>query len=512
MARTSIRVALWIAVIFYASCLDLKDIWTDEGARYILMSGGQTWEQYNQTGHHGSFAGVITAVGPTSYQPLYYLTANAILRAARSNSAILLRLVNILWLLAALQGLLRFFRGYGVFTRLFALVILALNGFMLMHVMQIREYPMYVALMLWSGCLCFEVLETPGPPPFRQWWGRLAGYGLAMALLFYAHVACVFAFAAQAVILLTRKPNRPAFLRGLAFAYAVAAALVTPWLVTIYVRFPNKIDPGSWDRRQATFTLLRDSMLTGFRHLLTYDVWNGAPLQQAFTILILAGIPLAWAATLLRREALDRRALYAVLTMVFFAVFQIVYFFKNEPQSVWPRYFIAYFAGYAILATSAFAVLERHARLSPNPLWKAAAAAVFLLACTAGAAQIHYYRADPYMDTGMTAQCNWRVVTRAMIPHIGPAETIAYYFPLQAWTIGINYPNYPHELSYTQILNAKSLPVPALWILDTGVMPEFLHKTMEHLETLRYSQSRAVDIGCQCKLLQYQLAAPEVPK
>ena len=505
MARKSIPLTLGIIVILYILCIDLKGVWTDEGFRLRILAGGQTWGQYNQSGTFGSFAGVITAVGPTSYQPGFFLIDNAIIRAARSHNVVLLRFINILWLIIGLQGMLRLFREYSVYTRLFGILIYALNGFMLMNVLQVREYPMYVALMIWSTCLCFEILETPGPPPFRQWWGRLAAYGAMMALFFYAHVDCVFALVAQVLMLLARKENRRAFLRSVSFSYAVAAALVLPWLVTIYIRFPNKVDLGSWDHRPATFTLLYDSLIAGFRNLLTYGLWTGFPILQAFGIVILAGIPLAWVFTVLRREALDRRAVYAILTMLFFAAFQIVYFFRSQPLSVWPRYFIAYFGGYAIAATCAFGVLERRARQSPNMAWKGAVAAVLLLVGTAGAAQVQQYRADPYMDTGMNDACNWRVTSRSMIQHIRPDETIAYYHPLLAWTMSIYYPFYPHELSYDDILGAQPPQIPSFWVLDTGVVPDFLRRVQDRLDTLHYAQTRAVDIGCQCKLFRYEL-------
>ena len=510
MAKKFILPTLWLVVIVYVLCLDLKGVWTDEGNRYGLLSGGQTWQQFNRSGQFGSFGDVVTAVGPTFYQPLFYLVDNAIIRAARSRSDVLLRLVNILWLLAALQGLLRFFRDYSDYTRIFGILILALNGYMLMNVMQIREYPMYVALTIWSSCLFFELLESPGPPRFLQSSVRLAAYGVSMGLLFLVHAGGGFAIAAQAVMLLFRRQNRAAFLRNIAFSYAVAAAVVLPWLLTIYLRFPNKLKQGIWDRRPATMALLYDSMIVGFRHVLTYNVWAGAPLLQAFGVLILAGIPLAWIATLLRREALDRRAVYAVLTMLFFGAFQVTFFFKGQPLSIWPRYFISYFAGYVIAATCAFAALERYARKSAGVAWKAAACAVFLLAGTAGADQVQRYRADPYMDTGMSDACNWRVVTRSMIQHIRPEETIAYYYPLQAWTMSVYYPFYPHALSYGDIVGPHPPTTPSFWIFDTGVMPEYLRQVMDRLNTLHYTQTRTVDIGCQCKLFRYELGA-EVP-
>ena len=98
----------------------------------MLMAGGQTWQQYNQSGSFASFPQVISAVRTRSqYFPLFYLIDNAVIRLARSHSDLLLRLVNVLWLLLGLQGLLRFFRNYSESTRLFALAIFALNGYML---------------------------------------------------------------------------------------------------------------------------------------------------------------------------------------------------------------------------------------------------------------------------------------------------------------------------------------------------------------------------------------------
>ncbi len=512
LARSATVLALWAVAIAYLLCIDLKGIWTDEGNRYALFAGGQTWQEFNRSGSFGPFSGVLDAVGPTSYQPLFYLVDNAVIRVARSYSVVLLRAINVVWLLVAALGLLRLFRSYPPWTRLFGVLVLTLNGYMLMQVMQIREYPMYVALAIWSSCLFFEVLEAPGPPPLRRFWPRLVAHGVLLALLFYCHVYCVFVLAAQAVLLLTRRENRLAFLRAAAVSYGTAAALVLPWLVWVYLRFPGKVDPGIWDHRPPTLSLLGESMLGGFRDLLTYGAWGGHPLVQAAGVLVLVGIPVAWLAARRRGEPVDRRAAYALLTLALYACFQIAYFFLREPLSVWPRYFVAHYLGYVVLATCAFSVLERSARAAAGAPWRAIVAGVFLLVAVGGVAQVDLYRKDPFMDTGMTEQCNWRVIGRAMAGHVRPDDTIAYYYPLQAWTIGVESPSYPLAVSYGDILGTTPPRLPSLWLLDTSVMPDYLRQTLDRLDALGYRQAEVAELGCRCRLLRLDSASGPSPQ
>src|SRR5579872_3908424 len=225
-ARSRTLLALWFIAIIYVLSLDLKGIWTDEGNRYKLLAGGQTWQEYNQSHSFGPSSGVITAVDAGSqYFPLFYLIDNAVIRLAKSYSDLLLRVVNVLWLLLSLQGLLRFFRNYSEMTRLFALMIFALNGYLMMHVLQVREYPMYLALLIWSSCLLFEILELPPGVAWRRKWPLLAGYGVLAGLFFYSQPYSVFALAAQFAMLLTVKVNRSSFFRQMLLSYTIAAAI-----------------------------------------------------------------------------------------------------------------------------------------------------------------------------------------------------------------------------------------------------------------------------------------------
>jgi hypothetical protein len=508
LGRWATRFAPWAVIPVYLLCIDLKGIWTDEGFRFALYSGGQTWQQFNRSGSFGPLSGVLNAVGPSSYQPFFYLLTNAVVRLTGSLSEVVLRLVNVGWLLLAVLGLIRLFRTHSPWTQLFGVAVLTLNGYLLMHVMQIREYPMYVALAVWASCLYFEVLEVPGPPPLRVWWPKLLAYAIVVSLLFYCHVYSVFLLAAQVALLLSRRENRAAFLRGIALAWGMAALLVLPWLVTIYLRFPRKVDPGIWDYRPSTFALLVASMREGFHDLLIYGSWSGHPLLQAFVILVIVGIPASWIVARKRGKALDRRVAYSLVTMVLYAAFQISYFFLREPLSIWPRYFVAHYLGYVLLATSAFSVLERAAAEGRKPWRGALAAAVLLLVVTAGAQQIRLYRANPYMDTGMSAQCNWRVVNRALAQVARPDEPICYYHPLLAWTMGLDLALFPNELTFADFLGDSPPRVPAFWLLDTPLVPgwrrDYLEQTLARLEALHLRPARTVDAGCQTRLIRYE--------
>jgi hypothetical protein len=496
---------LWSIAILYILAIDLKGVWTDEGMRFILLSGGKTWQQFNQSGSFGSSSDVLNAVGPAAYQPLFYLVDNAVIRIARSHSDLLLRLVNVLWLVFSLQGLLRLFRGYNELTRLSAVIIFALNGFMIMHVMQIREYPMYVAFLIWSSCVLFELLDKAEQPSFGKWWPKLLGYGALVALLFYSHPYSIFALAAQVIMVLTKKEYRWQRVRLITISYVAAALLALPWLIVVLRHPTAKAGVGSWDSRQPTLSLLLSSLGYGFRGVVTYGAWSGQPLMQVFLIMIVIGIPAAWVVTRWRNEKSDQRAVYAFLTVLFFGCFQVAYFFLREPLSVWGRYFIGYYYGYTVLATCAFSVLLRTLTATNYKWLKTIPLGVFLLICASGLTQYRMYRESPFMDTAITAECNWRDTSRAMARYVRPEETIVYYHPLLAWTIGIENPFNPNELSYSDIDRGQFAHKPVLWVLDTGVVPDSTQRALAQLRLSNYRITRTADLGCRCQLFRMEL-------
>jgi uncharacterized membrane protein len=501
-SQQRIVLALWFIAILYLLSIDLKGAWSDEGYRYILLSGGQSWSESNR-GSFGSFSDVITAVRTSSqYVPLFYLIDNAVIRVAKSHSDLLLRMVNLIWLILGLQGLLRLFRNYSEATRLFAMFIFALNGFMLMHIMQIREYPLYLALQIWSSCLLMEILELPPNVARRGEWPLFAGYGALMGLFFYTQPYAVFTLAAQVVMALARKKNVLGSLREMALSYVIAAAAITPWVI---LRLRSGLNVGQWDTRPHTFAVLFESLKTGFGSLLIYNSWTGHPLLQSFVVVVVVGIPLAWIFAARSGEAPDRRAVYALLTCTFFFIFQVAYFFLDEPLSVWPRYFVGYSFGYVVLATCAFAFFQRSSAKRNQWYWRGLSPVILTFACISGLQQVRLYRDDPFFDTSMSAACTAREISQAMLRHIRPDETVVYYNPLLAWTINVSYPLFPNELSYSDVTESSKLAGKAvLWVLDTGAVRDYTEQTIARLRSAKYAITTTADLGCGFRLYKLE--------
>ena len=506
-SQQRIVLALWFIAILYLLSIDLKGAWTDEGYRYILLSGGQSWGEANQ-GSFGSFSDVITAVLRSSqYVPLFYLIDNAVIRIAKSHSDLLLRMVNLLWVMLSLQGLLRLFRNYSESTRLFAMSLFALNGFTLMHVMQIREYPLYLAMQIWSSCLLMEVLELPPNVARRKGWPLLAGYGGLMGLFFYTQPYAVFTLAAQVVMAFARKKNVLGSLREMALSYVIAAAAITPWII---LRLRSGLNVGQWDSRPHTFAVLLESFKTGFRSQLIYNSWAGHPLMQSFVVVVVVGILFAWIFAVRSGEAPDRRAVYALLTCTFFFIFQVAYFFLNEALSVWPRYFVSYSFGYVVLATCAFSFLQRSVAKRNQWYWRALPPVILMFVCISGLQQVRLYRDDPYFDTSTSATCNGRGIGLAMLRHIRPEDTVVYYHPLLAWTINVTYPLFPNELSYSDVADSSKLAGKAvLWVLDTGAVRDYTEQTLARLRSVNYAVTTTADLSCGFRL--YKLEQPSGP-
>jgi len=122
-----------------------------------------------------------------------------------------------------------------------------------------------------------------------------------------------------------------------------------------------------------------------------------------------------------------------------------------------------------------------------------------------GLQQVRLYRDDPFMDTSMSAACNWRTITLAMARHVRPDETVVYYNPLLAWTMGVSYPFFPNELSYSDVDNPKQLAgKKVLWVLDTGVVRDYTKQTLDKLQSAKYAITSKADLICDCRL--YRLA------
>src|SRR5579885_1205902 len=129
--------------------------------------------------------------------------------------------------------------------------------------------------------------------------------------------------------------------------------------------------------------------------MLVYDVWSGHPVMQLFAICVPIGILVGLTAAFRTDKQLDRRALYAMLSAVLYALFQILFFFKT-PLFTWPRYFVGYYMGYTLLATWTFGFLVQFCK-ERGRVWRALAVCVCSLGWIAGFAQVRLYRDNPYV-------------------------------------------------------------------------------------------------------------------
>lgn len=392
-----------VAVLVTIALLDLKGISTDEGFRLGIINGGKP-----AAVHPGppwaTWADVFAAVRPHAYQPAYYFFQNTLMRLAERQDLAFFRLVNVGFFVAALSGLLVLSRSWSVWPRCFLLGLFAFNAYLFMHVLQIREYIAGVALYIWSTWL---VLKLDRRTLAHEWadFAWFAGYGLLLALGFYLQTWTVFPAAAQgAFLLLRRRPQFWRYAAHLALSCLVAFCLTWPYLHDNQ----QKVNIGLWAREQVT---LPGQLAQGFQlvlsgHLPGHDRFT-AVLPWAWLVLLLAG---GWILFRGRTTdtviAADRRQAWLMSLCIGVAVsFQAIYFYKVEPLSVWPRYFIIHYFFLTWLIALAFRALYR------IPHWSArlVLVAATLLLATSAVYQVRSYYRDPYFDTSLSRTFDWRV-------------------------------------------------------------------------------------------------------
>ncbi len=405
--------ACFLAVVVYALLCDLKGVNTDEGLRLGIINGGKpfvqelpppvSWEDVLQTGR------------PFAYQPLYFLLQRTVMDAAKSNSEVLLKFVNIGFLWLSLQGLLALSTTWRLLPRLFLIGVFAFNAYLIMHVLQIREYILGVAFYIWSTWL---VLHLAGRPLRGTWTEPVvfAAYGVLLTLGFYVQTWVVFVALAQGVFLvMPRRPDRWRFYAHLAGSYLIVLAATVPFLRANHQR----MDVGRWGTEG---TALWPQLSDGFHLILSghlagqaafteflFWFWPAVIVAAAFVARAPAGEP---AMAGLRRECQHQGRLM-LLSVAFPLVFQIAYFLRLDNLSVWPRYFVIHYFFLVWLLALAFRYLHAvsvSAR-APGRLRRTAQAvvAVALTVMLGSAAyQVRSYYRAPFFDSGLTSASNWR--------------------------------------------------------------------------------------------------------
>jgi hypothetical protein len=404
--------------------IDLKGISTDEGMRLSIVNGGQPFTP-DHPRQWATYRDVLFSVEPHAYQPGFYLFLNTLMRLFERQDLLFFRLVNIGFLALCLRGLLVLSRDWKTWPRTFLVVLFAFNAYAFMHVLQIREYVAAMAFYIWSTWAVLRLDQRV----LRDEWADAAiflGHGLLLTGAFYLQTWTVFPALAQgAFLVLRRRPQFWRFLAHLGFSALVVFSLTWPYLRAN----TQKVDIGLWAREKVT---LLGQLSNGFHLVLAGHPSGQDPLS--------AVLPYAWLAILAlggwlvwrRRPQLPatlvdgslREAWLMALSMVVPLAFQIVYFYKVEPLSVWPRYFIIHYFFLTWLIALAFRLL--HA--APGfPLRRPVLLIATLLLGVSAVYQVRSYWRDPYFDTSTTAASNWPAVASAVHANLRPDDIVFCY-------------------------------------------------------------------------------------
>ncbi len=453
----ALAAACLLILATYALMIDLRGVSNDEGFRLGIMNGGQPFSP----GEPGTAAGwpeVMKAITPYAYQPLYFLLQNTVMRVADSHAEVLLRSVNIFFLWVSLQGLVALSRGWRLLPRLFLLGHFSFNAYLFMHVLQIREYTVCLAFYIWSTWLVLRLDEREfGRQGADLAW--FAAYGVLLALGFYTQTWVVLPAIAQGLFLVVRRRRSwLSFSAHLALSYAIVLAATLPYLRGN----PQKVNIGRWGDPADPFWA---KLSNGFHAVLSgYQADHGSfpDFLFWFWIVVLAGATALLchrrfnAGTGVPLGEFRRQGRLMILSLAALLAFQVVYFFKVDTLSLWPRYFAAHYFFVLWLLALAFKYLHdlgSTPALAPAPRrgLQVFAGAILAVAVTSGIYQTRSYYRNPYVDSGLSAICNWRTVSAALAREIEPGDLVLTHDFLHMWT-----------LTYTRNLSNPVVPLPKL--------------------------------------------------
>ena len=448
-------VALWLAVLacvgLYVLFSDLKGISTDEGIRLAAINGNRLFEG-DQPGTTARWKDVKSALSTTNYQPLYYYIQNLVMRIAQSRDPVLLKSVNILFLFGCILVTLRMTVNWPPLARWYLVVTTYFSGYLLMHVLQVREYALGLLFLAAVYACTYRLAQRQADPLRASDVALYGGYGLlaGAACLNSFWIVPAWAGAAAGLLLLSRR-RLPALGR-----LAIAGAALVCVLAAIYLvqGFEKKIDVGLWDRN---VSLERFARLAagGFSYIVAGNdfpqIHVGVPslgeLAEMMAALAVCGGVVGFAAPAVLRAwragPLDRFEVHCVLALAMIAalcLFQTAYFaVRRDALPMWPRYFFQHFWLLHVLMAATVARLAlsvREGAGSPGRRRLRGAGLAVLLA--AGAAwsvkgTLAYY-VDPFGDTGLSKRCEWRTLAPRLRDLAG-GDAIVFTRMLEAGTI-----------------------------------------------------------------------------
>lgn len=405
-------------IYFYAS--DLKGIWNDDAVRLTIANGGVAVTDLAAR-RPGTFGEVIESNGAYATQPAYLLLVNCILRLTRSYSVIPIVTTNlIIFLLSAFGIHLLARRLLPRVPRLLALLLYLGNGFAMVHVLQVREYPLILFFLVWNTIFYYRVLERTVRRGLGFWLAALA-YSVSCSAMFYTTKWAPFFLWPQAIVAILAIRQRVFEACTVVACLFVASLSCLPWLLSIPT--DSKVFV-LWDKRPATTDLLFERLYAGTEHLLIGSAAPGHTVLQiyywaALAILTMGLLFFGWR---FFRERFETRHL--VLTIFGFLAFQITFFFLREPLSTWPRYFILYLPFVVLIIPLTLSkLIPLLARSTARRGW--AYTAVIVIAVSAGLAQLSNNYRFPYIDHGP----DFREVYRYLVPRVAPEDLVLVGLP-----------------------------------------------------------------------------------
>lgn len=417
-----LRLACWLVLLVYGLMIDLKGISTDEGIRLYIVNGGLPFG-LGPSATTPTWAMVVDACSPFAYQPLYFLIQNTVMRLTQSHNEVLFRIVNLFFLWVSLRGLLTLSRNWAAVPRLFLIVVFSFNAYLLMHVLQIREYIVGIAFYIWSSWLVLKLDNRP-LGRLRADLAWFVGYGLLLTLGFYTQTWIVFPAIGQFLFLVVRPPAP----KGRFFAHLAISYGIVLWATWSYLdAHQQKMEVGRWGVEQ---TALWPQLSNGFHLVLTgHEAGKSAFADFLFWFwlaVILSGVALVFLAKTRSISSLSPGETKRVGTLMLFSIlvpliFQIGYFVRVDNLSLWPRYFVVhYFFLFWLVALTFKLLWDIRAAPEVGAIWRrgSTAALVAMGACLGASAffQVGSYYRDPWFDTGMRENANWRSWSADLLP------------------------------------------------------------------------------------------------
>lgn len=415
---------------FYAS--DLKGIWNDDAVRLTIANGGIATQDVTDR-HPGTFKQVIKANGAYATQPAYLLLVNGILRLTRSYSVIPIVTTNLVIFLFSAVGIhLLARRLLAVGPRFLAMLLYLGNGFAMVHVLQVREYPLILFFLVWNTAFYYWLMETPSTGRSSAFWITALAYCFSAAATFYTTKWAPFFLWPQAAIALLDLRRRVYAAWTVLISLVVAGLLCLPWVLSIPSNSKVFI---KWDNRPATLQLLLARLYGGTEHLLIGSASAGHFLLHVYYWVVLVLLTLGLFIFVCRFFKERFEIQHLVLTIVGFVTFQIAYFFLREPLSTWPRYFILYLPFVALvipltltrLFSLAVKKMASHARVYVVTL---------VMTASAGFAQLKGNYEFPYVDHGP----DFREVYEYLISRVAPLDLMLVGLPTNRMALNYYWP------------------------------------------------------------------------